>query len=821
MKTDQNLRIKLTLGYILLIAIFSLSIFYILQEVKSLNVSKEDISTENTKVIQLSGIISDLYATENIGRLALLSYNKSDAKEYHSQSDSLIKKIESFKENELRQDDYLKNKLDTIIDLINLKTLTFDQVLDVQSNYAQFNLYENTKSEIQEIQSNVQENTAEIDTTVQRMSVIEKITTKRTTLQKQQKERLQRENEKVVAQQKKYLDSLNKATETVLLNARNTQSKLLRDSYVKEKLLIKRNQTLTNELREILIEVEKIILKNSALKYEESKGKIDDVSQNIANIGIVISIIALIFGFIILRDLNKSVRNKRKLEKLNKDMQDLIKQKSFFMATISHDLVSPINSLMGFSSLLQNLLKTAKQKEFLKHIIHSTQYIKKMVDDLSLFSNLEYNKIKIKKEKFNFSELLENILINLKNSAERKNVDLTFTIDPKLNSNFNSDAYRIQQILTNVISNAIKFTHKGSVTIDAKLENNQAKITVIDTGIGIKVEDKDTLFAEFVQVHDDKEGNYGGSGLGLNITKRLINLLKGNISFESEFGKGTIFYITIPLAPFEERSIDEQVAGYAYDNARKLQNKKILVIDDDLLQLKLIEEILGNKVKKLTTVENGNNVKEILQQEQYNLVITDMQMPFYSGIKVIKDIRSLENYKDIPVIALTGKIDFDEYEYKNLGFNFYMSKPININTLYNNIYKLLRIKNPDKSVVLPKKNTSLELKHADFDLTDLFNLLENDNEAIKQILDTFFTSVRTDVDQLQNALKDNNIEQIKQTAHKMLPMFRQLQIIEIVEKLVLLEQNVETLPTTEIEQVINLIADRMPAIVQEIQKIIT
>ncbi len=156
MKTDQNLRIKLTLGYILLIAIFSLSIFYILQEVKSLNVSKEDISTENTKVIQLSGIISDLYATENIGRLALLSYNKSDAKEYHSQSDSLIKKIESFKENELEQDDYLKNKLDTIINLINLKTLTFDQVLDVQSNYAQFNLYENTKSEIQEIQSNVQ-----------------------------------------------------------------------------------------------------------------------------------------------------------------------------------------------------------------------------------------------------------------------------------------------------------------------------------------------------------------------------------------------------------------------------------------------------------------------------------------------------------------------------------------------------------------------------------------------------------------------------------------------------------------------------------------
>lgn len=818
MKTDQNLKIKLTLGYIGLIAIFSLSIFYILQEVKSLNVSKEDILTENTKVIQLSAIVSDLYATENIGRLALLSYNKSDAKEYHTLSDSLIKKIESFKENELDQDGYLKNKLDTIIDLINLKTLTFDQVLDVQSNYAQFNLYENTKSEIKEIQSNVQENTVKIDTVADKLKWYEKLTTNR---EKQQQERLQKENQKVVAQQKKYLDSLNKATETVLLNARNTQSRLLRNSYAKEKLLIKRNQTLTNELREILIEVERIILKNAALKHEKSKGKIDDVSQNIANIGIIIAIIALIFGFIILRDLNKSVRNKRKLEKLNNDMEGLIKQKSFFMATISHDMVSPINSLMGFSSLLQNLLKTAKQKEFLKHIVHSTQYIKKMVDDLSLFSNLEYNKIKIKKGKFNFNDLLENILINLKNSAERKNIDLIFTVDPKLNSNFNSDAYRIQQILTNVISNAIKFTHKGSVTVNAKLENNQAKITVIDTGIGIKIDDKDTLFAEFVQVHNDNEGNYGGSGLGLNITKRLINLLKGSISFDSEFGKGTSFYITIPLTVFKESTNKEQVTNYAYDNARKLQNKNILVIDDDILQLKLIKEILGNKVKKLTTIENGNRVKEILQQEQYNLIITDMQMPFYSGTKVIKDIRSLENYKDTPVIALTGKIDFDEYEYKNLGFNFYMKKPININTLYNNIYKLLRIKTPDKPFVLAEKNSLIQLKHTHFDLTDLFDLLENDKEAVKQILDTFFTSAKTDIEQLQNALKNNDIEQIKQTAHKMLPMFRQLQIKQIVEKLVLLEQNVEKLSTTEIKQIINFIADSTLVIIKDIQKIIT
>src|SRR5690606_25698858 len=166
---------------------------------------------------------------------------------------------------------------------------------------------------------------------------------------------------------------------------------------------------------------------------------------------------------------------------------------------------------------------------FLKNIIQSTKYIKKMVDDLSLFSNLEYNKIKIKKGKFNFNDLLENILNILKNTADQKKIELTLKADEKLNADFYSDSFRIQQILTNVISNAIKFTHKGGVKIEAVLDNNSAKIKISDTGIGIKIDNKNDLFTEFVQVHNNTE-NYGGSGLGLNITKRLIGLLNGSIS---------------------------------------------------------------------------------------------------------------------------------------------------------------------------------------------------------------------------------------------------------------------------------------------------
>src|SRR5690554_2283243 len=163
MTTEQHLRIKLTLGYILLIAIFSLSIIYILREVDSLNVSKDEILTENIKVIELSAIISDLYATENAGRLALLSYNTKDVNNYRTQTNLLIKSIEDFKENNV-QDSLLQDKLNSIIELINQKNKTFQQVLEVQSKYVESNIYDNARSEIQEIQSSLKDRTVEIDT---------------------------------------------------------------------------------------------------------------------------------------------------------------------------------------------------------------------------------------------------------------------------------------------------------------------------------------------------------------------------------------------------------------------------------------------------------------------------------------------------------------------------------------------------------------------------------------------------------------------------------------------------------------------------------
>lgn len=818
MTTEQNLKLKLTFGYILLILIFSFSIIYILGEVKNLNVSKDDILVENTKVIQLGNIMSDLYETENSGRMALLSYNKKDAKTYHQQLDSLVINIESLKNNNI-QNQNLKLKLDTIIQLINLKSLTFDQVLDVQAKYTNFDIYNEAKSQIQAIHKEKETQTVKIDTVVEKGTWFGRLKKRFQDSDELLKEKLVLENNKILEQQKENQkenqQKISTATENIFSKAKKEEVKLLRNYYKKEEQLIQRNKELSFQLRNILAQVEKIILENSNNKHELSKGVIDKVSSNIAIVGIITSAIALLFGLIILRDLNKSARNKQKLEELNKSMEDLAKQKSFFMATISHDMVSPLNSLMGFAALLKNTLRTPKQREYLDNMQQSTKYIKNMVDDLSLFSNLEYNKIKLKKQNFNFASLINNVVNNLKNTANRKNIELNVTTDAALNKMYNSDSYRVQQILTNVISNAIKFTHKGSVSVNAKQINNEIHIEITDTGIGMDVVNKEDLFVEFVQVHSTDDNKYGGSGLGLNITKRLIDLLNGSISFQSELGKGTTFQIILPLEELNNADTASTEEEYEYDNEKKLQNKKILVIDDDPLQLKLLEEILHNKVKLITTLENGKDVKSVLQKEQYNLIITDMQMPHYSGLNVIEDVRSLPNYQQTPVIALTGKIDFDEQEYKKLGFNLYMRKPLNINNLYNVIYKLLRIKNRKmiKEIVSVKNTPSIY-----FDLSDLKNLLDNDKEATKQIIDAFITNAEKDLEQLKTAATQNNLTDVANIAHKMLPMFRQLKINQVTEPLQILERSTTTISKEEIQLKIDEIEKLIKLSFNELKK---
>ncbi|MBC8643797.1 hypothetical protein H9W95_06415 [Flavobacterium lindanitolerans] len=234
----------------------------------------------------------------------------------------------------------------------------------------------------------------------------------------------------------------------------------------------------------------------------------------------------------------------------------MLRSKMMLLATVTHDIQTPLGSVIGFSDLLKNTDVNPKQLQYLDNIKHSSNYILKLVNDLVDFSKLENNRINIEKVSFNFKDLIESTCKPLEPNAENKGIELNWDVEEVLDDNFISDPYRLKQILTNLISNAIKFTREGSVEVHAGVESATIVVSVIDTGIGIAKNKQKAVFKEFTQAHAGIEKKFGGTGLGLTIAKRMLQLLDGDIVVDSEENKGSIFTITIPAIKSEAEAVE-------------------------------------------------------------------------------------------------------------------------------------------------------------------------------------------------------------------------------------------------------------------------
>lgn len=787
MNNDKSIKLKITLGYILLGATALFSIWYLLTEIKKINSPREELLRENDVIFAIGNTINTIYGTESVGRIALITTSNKDINRYKNQLDSVKKQINDFKD--LIDNELIIQKIDTIQILLSDKEKNFNEIVYLKKKYINSNnfnqAFEKFRNEKKKLDSYADVNIENVQS--EKKSLFQRIFN--STDEEEEKKKLEKviENRKKIEEQHQLKrDSLANQAEQIFNEAIQKESKLQNQFIEKEERLFIENKYLTEEIKLLLAQIEQNVINNSTEKIRISKEKIDKTTTDVIYAGAISILLALILGFIVIRDLNRSHRYKKELELLNSDLEKLMRQKSMFFATVTHDIVSPLNSLVGFTELLENTLETQTQKRYIKNIQYSTAYIRNLSNDLIDFSKLEYNKIVLKRQTFQFIELMESIFEPLTDTANQKNIDLNYKIDDSLNNYFYSDPYRIKQILTNITSNAIKFTNQGEVTVDAKIENNEIKITIKDTGIGIKKEHHSEIFKEFKQAHGAIEKIYGGTGLGLNISKGLVELLGGRIEFESEFGKGTQFTIYLPKI---RKSVDSLENKKLYfDNDKQLIHKKILIIDDDSMQLQLISEILKDKVTRISTLNNGELLDSILQKESFDLIISDIQMPNFDGYQIIKKIRSNIAYKNIPVIAFTGKIDLDEKEFQKFGFNAVIHKPIEIDKLLFEIHQVLEI-----NIAIETTKNKLEKNYDfdDFSLTQIISFCDNDNIAAKNIIDLFIKETSENIEQLESASFEYDLKNIENIAHKMLPMFRQLQIISVVGKLFKLEREVQ------------------------------
>ncbi len=375
-----------------------------------------------------------------------------------------------------------------------------------------------------------------------------------------------------------------------------------------------------------------------------------------------------------------------------KDRAEIADQlKTAFLANMSHEIRTPMNAILGFSTLLRDRkLTEEKQKEFINLINTNSRQLLKIISDIIDISKIESDQITVFNKNFNINKVLNVLKLNFENTicAEDKDIHLNLAVSlPDEKAQIFTDKVRLEQILTNLLSNAVKFTEKGKIEIGYTINHVQKEIIffVTDTGIGMSKDESNIIFDRFRQVSNSYSKLYGGTGLGLSISKGLAKRLGGNISVESEEGKGSTFYLSLPYRagePIKPKKI-EYTSEYIWTG------KTILIAEDEVANYTLLQSIISPTKAKVIWVKNGQEaIDEVLTNPDIDLVIMDIKMPVLNGLEATLEIRKRKI--DIPIIAQTAfAMQQDEVNCLNAGCNDYLAKPLQVVAILNKINKYL------------------------------------------------------------------------------------------------------------------------------------
>jgi signal transduction histidine kinase len=380
---------------------------------------------------------------------------------------------------------------------------------------------------------------------------------------------------------------------------------------------------------------------------------------------------------VVFSDLTDLMREKQRVETANSIKSD-------FLAVMSHEIRTPMNAILGLNEILSRTVRDSSQAKHLRDIKKSAQSLLTIINDILDFSKIEAGKMEIINSNYSLRSLLENLNTIFTMLFKEKPLPLVFNLDPRLPDMVYGDENRVRQILTNLLSNAMKYTREGHVDFSASFtslnDEGTLRFDVKDTGIGIREEDREKLFKPFEQLDIRKNRNVVGTGLGLAICYRLCRLMGGRLSLESEYGRGSTFSVELPfLAPHEEfRNVEEEgMVEFTAPAAR------VLVVDDIEINLTVCEAMLEYFKIKPDLVQSGRAAIEMAAKNSYDIIFMDHMMPEMDGIESARGIRELGSAGErVPIIALTANvINGAERMFLDNQFNGFLSKPLEIKTL--------------------------------------------------------------------------------------------------------------------------------------------
>ncbi|WP_310991429.1 ATP-binding protein [Aequorivita marina] len=780
--SKNQFTIKIILSYLLIGALAVLVGFFLFSEFKKYTTEINEFRGEK-KFIETGTLINLLYKTDGFSRLALLTETDADFDRYTAKNDSLYAKIEEIKA--LTTNSFQIKQLDSVKSLLEDKNRNIEQLRILRLTNQKDTSLDDIMREVRKLESSVGLNS--VESLVRNPS---KLSWRERKIYQSYADYLNSDSRRDTSTIKsKTVDSMLAASRYIVAEAKKENSRIRESLAQKENELIRNDLKISERLREIIVSFDNEITKNNNLEKQQRAESMHRTGEILKLAGILGGIVVLLFSYFILSDFFRAEKFKKHLEESKNYAETLLKSREQLISTVSHDLKTPLNTISGYSELFGNSSLSEKQKYYLTQITSSSHFISHLVDDLLDFSKLEAGKLAMEKIPFSLENIIEEAGNAVKQVYPEKPIALNIVISDKVkNIIFKSDPLRIRQIINNLIGNAFKFTEKGSVEIrveEVESTGNKAtiQITVIDTGIGISKEKQQFIFNEFTQAETNIAHKFGGSGLGLAISKKLTVLLGGSLKVASVPDEGSTFILTLPL-----EKTDRALSKPTQEEARSFKVLRGIIIDDDDAMRSLLLEIFDQLDVTAKAFSSYTNFAATAKNTNFDFVLTDIQMPETDGFTVLKNLKegNADYYKNQPVIAMTGSREHNRDFYLEKGFAEMLPKPFSKQTLVTALTRIFTNQHDFSA------NSDLdEITQAETSTSEVFNLsllksFLNTPQALDEVLTIFEVQTEKDLKQIKQGIVDDDDQKIKETAHRMLTMFRQINaknVIPILEKM--------------------------------------